>query len=93
MPIPEFGPFYGPCEAVHPMIDSCLDVPADRFLAVFRWMVPIYGALHLIPMLLFKRKVVMKDPATMLLRAALGTARSSAFLGVFVVIYQCQFPD
>jgi hypothetical protein len=52
-------------------------------------MVPIYGALHLIPMVLFKRKTVLQDPAKMLVRAGWGTARSSAFLGVFVVIYQC----
>ena len=32
----------------------------------------------------------MKDPAHMLVRAGWGTARSSAFLGVFVVIYQCE---
>ena len=54
-------------------------------------MFPIYGALHLIPMVLFKRNTVMKDPAHMLVRAGWGTARSSAFLGVFVVIYQCEF--
>ena len=87
---PVFEPFFGPCEAVHPSLESCLSVPSDRFFSVFRWMLPIYGALHFIPMLLFKRKTVMKDPANMLLRAAWGTARSSAFLGVFVVIYQCQ---
>ncbi|KAJ3523732.1 hypothetical protein NM688_g8677 [Phlebia brevispora] len=87
---PEFGPFYGPCEAVHPALESCMDVPFDRFYAVFKWMVPIYGALHLIPMLLFKRKVFVREPLKMLLRSLWGTARSSAFLGAFVVIYQCQ---
>lgn len=29
----------------------------------------------------------------MFLRAGFGTARSSAFLGVFVFIYQCGFPQ
>lgn len=64
-------------------------MPAERFFTVFKWMVPIYGALHLIPMLLFKRKTVFKNPSQMLMRAGWGTARSSAFLSVFVVIYHC----
>jgi hypothetical protein len=74
---------------VHPWIDSCLDVPVERFWHVFRWMVPIYGALHFIPMILFKRAALVRHPARLLLRAAGGTARSAAFLGTFVVIYQC----
>ena len=55
-------------------------------------MVPIYGALHLIPLVLFRRKSFAQDPLRVLLRAALGTSRSSAFLGVFVLIYQCEPP-
>jgi len=64
-------------------------VPFDRFIAVFKWMLPIYGALHLIPAVLFKRSAFFRNPWKMLLRAGWGTTRSSAFLGVFVVIYQC----
>ena len=60
-----------------------------HFWEVFRWMLPIYGALHLVPVVLFRRKKFAKEPLRMLLRALLGTSRSSAFLGVFVVIYQC----
>lgn len=51
-------------------------------------MLPIYGALHLIPTVLFKRALFMRDPGKMLIKAGSGTLRSSAFLGVFVVIYQ-----
>jgi len=54
-------------------------------------MAPIYGALHFIPMLLFKRKAFLRDPLTMTLKAALGTGRSAAFLGTYVVIYQTYF--
>ncbi|OJT15479.1 hypothetical protein TRAPUB_7350 [Trametes pubescens] len=86
-----YGPPYGPCAAVHPDIDSCLMVQVAHFWEVFRWMLPIYGALHFIPMMLFRRNTFMKRPAHMLLRAALGTARSSAFLGVFVTIFQTYF--
>jgi hypothetical protein len=53
-------------------------------------MLPIYSALHFIPAILFKRKAFMEDPARMLFRASIGSLRSSAFLGVFIVIYQCM---
>lgn len=87
---PDFGHRYGPCAAVHPTLDSCRQVPMDRFISVFRWMLPIYGALHFIPMMLFKRKGFIQEPLKMLLRAGWGTTRSAAFLGTFVVIYQCE---
>ncbi|KAG9098576.1 hypothetical protein FRC06_006198 [Ceratobasidium sp. 370] len=87
----DFGPRFGSCASVHPFFDSCWSVPLDRFLTVSAWMAPIYGALHFIPMLLFKRGEFMKHPWSMLKRSAYGTARSSAFLGVFVVIYQSFF--
>jgi len=82
------GERYGPCYMIHPWIDNCRNVPIDRFLSVFQWMLPIYGALHFIPMLLFKRKEVARNPAKMLLRAAFGTGRSTTFLATFVTIYQ-----
>jgi hypothetical protein len=66
-------------------------VPFDRFFAVFKWMLPIYGALHFIPAMLFKRKEFWEDPAYMAMKSLWGTTRSSAFLGVFVVIYQGRF--
>ncbi|CUA67828.1 hypothetical protein RSOLAG22IIIB_03258 [Rhizoctonia solani] len=86
-----FGPHFAPCEAVHPWFDSCKSVPLDRFISVSSWMIPIYGALHFIPMILFKQSEFIKHPWKMLKRSAYGTARSSAFLGVFVVIYQTYF--
>lgn len=85
---PNFGSPFAPCEAIHPSIDSCAVVPIDRFLAVFKWMIPIYGALHFIPPLLFKRKLFMQNPMKMLLRSGFGTLRSSAFFGMVVVIFQ-----
>ncbi|KAH9919707.1 uncharacterized protein B0H18DRAFT_1096075 [Fomitopsis serialis] len=92
-PPPEqsFGPRYVPCAALHPWSDSHALTQIERFVDVFRWMLPIYGALHLMPMLLFRRNRVLSDPVNMLLRAGWGTARSSAFLGAFVFIYQSMF--
>jgi hypothetical protein len=59
---------------------------------VFRFMFPVYGALHVIPALLFKWAQVRKAPAGVLLKALKGTCRSSTFLGIFVVIYQSESP-
>lgn len=81
-------PPYAPCPATHPSLSDCTSVPLDRFWAVCKWMLPIYGALHFVPAVLFKRAAFMRDPRSVLLRSGLGTVRSSAFLGTFVVIYQ-----
>jgi hypothetical protein len=102
----DFGSHFAPCAAVHPWFDYCRDVQPDRCISVMKWMAPIvsllwsstvsysttvqYGALHFIPMLLFKNKALRKDPLKMLYKAAFGTLRSSTFLGVFVMLYQCQ---
>jgi len=48
----------------------------------------VYSALHFIPMPLFKRQALKNAPLRVLLRTALGTARSATFLGAFVGIYQ-----
>ncbi|CAG7853131.1 SubName: Full=Uncharacterized protein {ECO:0000313/EMBL:CCA72720.1} [Serendipita indica DSM 11827] len=82
---------FSSCAETHPWLDSCTYVQIERFLEVFKWMFPIYGALHFVPALLFKRKEWVKDAPGMLWRNLLGTGRSSAFLGVFVIIYQTYF--
>jgi hypothetical protein len=82
---------YGPCAMSHPHVARCLSVPQDRILTVARWTLPIYGALHFVPLLFFKRAAFTRAPAHMALRAAWGTARSTAFLSVAVVIYQSWF--
>jgi len=50
-------------------------------------MFPVYGALHFVPSLLFKHQVWLSQPKTMAIRAITGTARSSSFLGAFVMVY------
>jgi len=84
-------PRYSPCSATHPALSSCFSVPLDRFFAVSKWMLPIYGALHFVPAVLFKWKAFTQDPGRVLVKSGLGSLRSSAFLGVFVVIYQTMF--
>ncbi|KAK2465891.1 hypothetical protein APHAL10511_001532 [Amanita phalloides] len=84
-------PRYAPCSAVHPALSSCMSVPLDRFFAVSKWMLPIYSALHFVPAILFKWKAFTRDPGRVIVKSGLGSLRSSAFLGVFVVIYQTLF--
>ncbi|KIP03793.1 hypothetical protein PHLGIDRAFT_110411 [Phlebiopsis gigantea 11061_1 CR5-6] len=88
---PDFGSPFGPCEAVHPWFDSCMPIPWERFMFVFKQSLPLYGALHFIPMLLFKWGVVYNEPLKMLTKAGVGTLRSSTFFGMCVVIYQSWF--
>jgi len=51
-------------------------------------MLPIYGALHIVPMLHFKCKAVAHAPTPMILQGSWGTMRSTMFLGMFIAIYQ-----
>jgi hypothetical protein len=82
---------YAPCAMAHPQHPRCLSVPQGRVLAVARWTLPIYGALHFVPLLFFKRTAFARAPARMALRAAWGTARSTAFIAAAVVMYQGWF--
>lgn len=84
----DFGPPFAPCETIHPWVDSCVGTQVDRFQEVWRWMLPVYGALHFIPPMLLRRKVFMKDPTRALFKSAWGTARSCSFLATFVIIFQ-----
>lgn len=84
-------PPYGPCAMAHPHHPRCLSVPRGRMLAVARWTLPVYGALHFVPLLFFKRAAFVRAPRRMALRAAWGTARSTAFIAVAVGIYQSWF--
>jgi hypothetical protein len=52
---------------------------------------PNYGALHFVPMMLFKRHTFFKSPFHMLGCAKWATIRSSAFLGAFIAIYQSMY--
>jgi hypothetical protein len=85
---PAYGVPISPCHGIHNWRDSCAVTGVERIWQVATWMAPVYGALHLIPAVLFRQKAFVKDPLQVLLRALAGTARSSAFLGVFVAIYQ-----
>ncbi|KAL1930409.1 hypothetical protein VTP01DRAFT_10571 [Rhizomucor pusillus] len=79
-----------PCEVIHPWIDGCNATAVERFLKVCQSMLPVYGTLHFVPMLLLRSKTVAKNPVKMMSRTALATLKSCAFLALFVTIYQYQ---
>ncbi|TXT15872.1 hypothetical protein VHUM_00375 [Vanrija humicola] len=83
--------FFIPCAMTHPFVDSCIRCNFNRFFQVFRQMLPVYSALHIIPMLVLRRHQVFNHPLKMFGKAGWGITRSCSFLGLFVVIYQVLF--
>ncbi|KAJ7485672.1 hypothetical protein FB451DRAFT_1230689 [Mycena latifolia] len=79
-------PRYIPCYGLHFDMTSCWGAALDKFTKVARWMLPIYSALHFVPTLLFRWHMLRADPARVLGRTGVGSLRSSAFLGAFVVL-------
>ncbi|KAG0182158.1 hypothetical protein DFQ28_007575 [Apophysomyces sp. BC1034] len=79
-----------PCEALHPWVDGCNAMATERFSLVFKSMMPVYGTLHFVPMLLLRTKHLKKEPTKMLSKTALATLKSGAFLATFVTLYQYQ---
>ncbi|KAJ7172550.1 hypothetical protein C8R46DRAFT_154462 [Mycena filopes] len=84
-------PHYAPCYALHPTGDGCTEAAGVRFLEVVRWMLPIYAALHFVPSILLRWSLFRRDPLRLLAHAGVGSIRSSAFLGTFVVICEGVF--
>ena len=88
---PNYGDPYAGCAAIHPKRFSCRIDALIRFYEVWKWVFPVYGALHFVPALLLRRARFIQDPLRMFLRTLLGSSRSSAFLGAFVIIYEGTF--
>jgi len=88
---PNYGEPYAGCAAIHPKRFSCRMDALIRFFEVWKWVFPVYGALHFVPALLLRRARFIKEPLNMFLRTLWGSSRSSAFLGAFVMIYEGVF--
>ncbi|KAJ7229187.1 hypothetical protein GGX14DRAFT_692951 [Mycena pura] len=84
-------PHYIPCCALHPMATSCIVFACTRFLEVARGILPVYSVLHFVPGIIFRWKMFRAEPMRTVLRAGVGSLRSSAFLGAFVVVCQGIF--
>jgi hypothetical protein len=77
-----------PCTLLHADISSCTGNSVERWYKVFKTILPVYAALNIVPMLVFKLAKLYRAPATTLTRVLVDTVRSSAFLGTFVAVYQ-----
>jgi len=60
---------------------------------VLKWTLPIYSAVHFLPLLFGKRGALKRAPVIVFKRAAVGTLRSSLFLGSIVAVYQGMSPS
>ncbi|KAI8461158.1 hypothetical protein BY996DRAFT_4573839 [Phakopsora pachyrhizi] len=82
-----------PCFLNHPMENSCSNF--NRTWISFQSMLPTYAILHLIPSLLFRRKVLFKDPIKFILSILKKTSKSSLFISSFVwiILYSVCIPS
>ncbi|KAG0252805.1 hypothetical protein BG011_006735 [Mortierella polycephala] len=79
-----------PCAVLHPWADSCKVTSIQRFIHVMRSIVPVYATLNFVPLVVLRMKRLHKDPLNVLSKTTFNTVRSSAFLAVFVSLYQTQ---
>ncbi|KAF9983769.1 hypothetical protein BGZ75_004756 [Mortierella antarctica] len=79
-----------PCAVLHPWIDSCRTNSLQRFGQVTKEIFPVYATLNFVPLVVLRMKRLLKDPANVLFKTSFNTLRSSAFLAVFVSLYQTQ---
>lgn len=80
------APFYLPCHEIHGP-DSCFMFMLKRWPSGFSTALKVYAPIHFLPMLIFRRKALMKDPIGTLLHTAWSTARSTAFLTSFTAFF------
>ncbi|KAJ7496788.1 hypothetical protein FB451DRAFT_1208789 [Mycena latifolia] len=81
-------PRYIPCCGLHSEATSCWTGALFKFIRVARWTLPIYSTLHFVPTVLFRWDMFRANPGRVLGRVGMGSLRSSAFLGAFVVLSQ-----
>ncbi|KAG0312870.1 hypothetical protein BGZ97_010763 [Linnemannia gamsii] len=76
-----------PCAGLHPWVDSCRETNIDRFVGVTKTIFPVYATLNFVPLVVLRMKLLLKE---VLSKTTFNTLRSSAFLAVFVALYQTQ---
>ena len=78
------------CEILHPQSAFCTHYLPYLFQNVFRQIIAVYIPLNLVPLVLFRSKYLIRDPASSLSKALLGAVRSSVFFATLVTVYQAQ---
>ncbi|KAI3661319.1 hypothetical protein MP638_005756 [Amoeboaphelidium occidentale] len=77
-----------PCSVIHPKFDSCTFNSLRLVVDVFRKIFPVNLALNVVPSVLLKMKDFLKNPSSVVVKSLYHASRSSAFLGVYVAVYQ-----
>ncbi|KAJ3193454.1 hypothetical protein HK101_004807 [Irineochytrium annulatum] len=76
-----------PCEIMHPPRPSCNHHASWTFTRVFMKILPVYGSLNVVPMVVLKTRELIKKPGSLAVRAAFNAVRSSIFLAGYVSSY------
>ena len=74
-----------PCHAQHP--NSCEKDAFIKFLKVATMALKLYTPLHMLPLIIFKRKAMLKTPLRELYFLAKNIVRSVLFLSVYVASF------
>lgn len=75
---------YVPCSTMHPG-QGCELHASHALLRCFFRAIRIYSPVHILPLLVFKRKLLLTNPKQTLSRLFIGILRSSLFVGMFNV--------
>ncbi|KAJ3359993.1 hypothetical protein HDU91_004755 [Kappamyces sp. JEL0680] len=77
-----------PCCALHPQSNRCSWYCCSVWFKTFLDMLPVYGALNVIPLVVLKTNYVLSEPLEALKRVVRNTAQSCSFLSTYVFIFQ-----
>ncbi|WFD30847.1 hypothetical protein MSPP1_001871 [Malassezia sp. CBS 17886] len=79
------------CTLSHPDMDSHLLVSFRNFFETWRWIMPVYLTLYVVPSIFLRPRSLVKNPLGSVWRMVFGASRSSAFLGLYVAIVKFMF--
>lgn len=82
---------YPTCALAHPYSNNHLYVTYQSFVQSWKFIMPVYLTLYIVPAVFLRPKSLLKSPKTVAIRSVMGASRSSAFLAMYTVIYKTIF--
>lgn len=73
-------------EVIHPWIDGCHNTFIERFTKVFKMMMPVYGTLHFVPMLLLRTQHLRREQVSNQYNVTFSV---DCYLPVYLVTQTC----
>ncbi|EJF62222.1 hypothetical protein DICSQDRAFT_169253 [Dichomitus squalens LYAD-421 SS1] len=77
-----------PCAVMHPAMTSCLAYPPMFLWDRFKWMLPVYAAVHSATLLLMRPTLLVKYPVRTMLSATFAIGRTSIMQALNPTVYQ-----